>query len=605
MTGVTGGTRTGTELSRMLDSLHREPWYESATLEEGGLGVAVLDHGERDPAGCTVWRGDGRAGVVYGSITTLEELELDVEEMFDRLFDDPVRTAKALDGPFLLVGVDADADRLLVVTDKLGSRPCFYTEDPTFLFGTSVAPILTQLDDVEVDEQGVTDMLMMGHMWGETTLVEGVRSLRPARVLTYDGGDVSVERYWRPSYDLAPAGDAYIHELATRFQRSVDRLSTTLHGTTGLWLSGGLDSRMTAPELLRNSRKRGFDLRTYTYDTNPPGGINPVLAGRVSETLGVDNELVPVDPDAFASALDTAVLQTDGMVQWHSLLNLASVYNVERPPNVMMEGVEGSLIGHHLKPYHFRCSTAVESMYRSEAKRDLDTVTRIYTGDVDPLDSFRAEANQSQERTLADTILDAHLQNYYPRFALMSNKVPRSLVGTRVPYVDGDFLAHAARLPMAYREKTVPFTNHRIPFGVPKSKLLLMRMISTELSAIPYEKTRLPPSYPFAAHVAGFIGTTAWGNLRKKETYGGPGVADGWYRTNEALNERVSSLLEAAGDRPFFDGDVIRELQDEHLRGESHNIGCIAPITTIELWLQQSLDGPHGGKRVPSMTSER
>lgn len=592
MTGVVGGVVGGTGLETMLDAMWHESWYEDSVVDAGDVAIGHRHHGSTDPMGHTRWRDGQRMGVVAGAITNRSELGFGTETLFDRLFSDPTVLAAELEGPFAIAAADATENRVLLVTDKLGSRPLYYADRERFAFASGLAPLLAVGDGWAIDRQAVSDMLLLGHMWGDRTLVEGISALKPASVLAYADGEVTIDRYWRPSYDPAPAGDQYVFELAKRFQRATDRVSESVDGTAGLWLSGGLDSRMTASELARNRDAGVLDeLYTYTYDSNPPGGVNPRLAARVATELDVPNVRVEVSADSWADRLEDAVRITDGMIQWHSLLNLSSVFNLTEPAaGVIMEGLEGSLVGHHLHPSHFQCDSPVESMYRSEASRDAGTVTDLLAVDVDPLATLRAEAARSEMDGLREVVLDAHYRNYYARVALASNKVARTQVGTRVPYVDGAFVEQSARMPHAYREKTMPFVDGDVPRGIPPAKIYLLRALNTRLAEIPYERTSLPPTYPLSVQVAGFVGTTAWRRLTGGKTHGGPGLNDVWYREHEGLRSLIDGLLDDACERPFFDADAIREYQRAHLDGDGDHVSVLAPITTVECWLQTVFD---------------
>lgn len=593
MTGLMGGTVIGKSLKKILNAMWQETLYEDTYFEDSPFGVGHRHHGNQDSGGRVHWQDQGRAGVIEGAISNWGELQITDDELFDRILKDPSSTLATLEGPFTLVAYDSPKRRLVLATDKLGGRPLYYTTTNGFYFGSDLTAMLKVIDDPVIDEQAVSDLLLIGHMWGDKTLLTDVRAVRPATVLEYEHGDVSTTRYWKPSYNRAKADDNYIFELAKRFQVSADRISTTIDGDAGLWLSGGLDSRITASELARNRGADGaFDnLITYTYDSNPPGGVNPRLASRVASTLGVPNDRVKLSIDQFVSGLDDAVRITDGMLQWNTLFNLSAATNLDSSAaGVIMEGLEGSLLGRHLNPYHFNCESPVESMYLSERKRDLATVEELLAIDVDPLASFRHEVEWSSETSFSGIVMDAHFQNYYARMAFQSNKLPRRRVGTRVPYIDGPFLEQAARMPLSFREKTFPFTGGKIPFGLSEPKLKMIRLLNTDLARIPYEKTRLPPTYPFTLHVAGFVATTGINRVKKNYTYGGPSLFDDLYRGNDAFRAKMNLLLDDACDRPYFDEDFIKTLQDEHLRDKGDHVGKLAPVTTIELWLQSCVD---------------
>jgi len=593
MTGIAGGTVGGERLGRMVELLHDEEWYGSDRFEAGACGLGLRHHGDRDPRG-HAFHADGRqAGAVDGAVTNLGELGWDVSTVIERLLATPERTLRALEGPFTVAAVDAAAERVLVATDKIGSRPPVYTVDDGLVFASGLAPMLAVLDDPTVDEQGVSDLLLMGHMWGETTLLEGVKSLHPATVLEYHDGSVTKRRYWHPDYTPAEPTEEYFHRLVDRFQGAVDRTAGSVSGSVGLWLSGGLDSRATMSELARNHDEGGFGpLVAYTYDANPGGGINPRLAGEVAETLGVPIETVPLTPDGFLPVMEEAVDVTDGMVRWNTLLNLTATHNIEaHDPDVLMEGIVGELLGQHLSRYHLtEASSLVDSMYHSEAALSTEAVEGLLAVDADPLGSFRAEARRIDEPTFEGAVVDAHFQNYYPRMVHASNPVARTRAGTRVPHADGPLLSQAASLPVSWRMGSLPFSGGELIHGVVKPKIRLMRALNRDLAEIPYERSRLKPTRPYPLHVAGFFASTALAQLRDRPTYGGKSMAGEWYRSHDAFRDRLDGLVDDACDRRWFDADAVRERQQRHLEGEREEMGALGAVTTLELWLQRHLD---------------
>jgi len=353
MSGMVGGTIDSNSLAPLVEQMHREEWFQEERFSHGGFSLGFLHHGDRDPRGHATWNGGSRFGVVDGAISNRRELSLSIAEIIEAILDRPDDILPALDGSFAIVAVDAAANRVVLAQDKIGTRQCYYATDDELVFGSEVKALLDELDDVRIDRQGVSDMLLMGHMWGDRTLIEEVNALRPASYLEYTDGESSLHRYWKPDYGMADPGNSYLQKLKDRLQRSIDLVGNTIDGEAGLWLSGGLDSRLTAAELSRRAvRDDRFSLTTYTYDANPPGkNIEP--AREVAAELDVPNELVELSAEAFAPQFERVVDLTDGMVSWNTTKNLAAVFNVENPPGVIMEGLEGTLVGHHLGRHHF------------------------------------------------------------------------------------------------------------------------------------------------------------------------------------------------------------------------------------------------------------
>jgi len=596
MTGIVGGTVGSTALQAMMEPLKHESGYEGARFEDGEFSLGLLHHGDTDRYGHETWQDRRRAGVIHGATVPSDSALTTTADVFERFFDRPDSVLPALEGSFLIAGYDADDDRFLVATDKLGCRPCYYSTQNGLTFGSELKGLLPYLDEWELDLQAVSDLLLMGHLWGEKTLLREVNTLPPSSLLEFEDGEMSVRRYWKCNYETKSPRNQYLQELIRRYRSAVGDISDTMHGTVGLYLSGGLDSRSLAAALSRNARSDdSFDaLLGFTYDANPAGGGNPRLAQQVAGALGMDIDEIELTPNRFLENLERTVDLTDGMINWSSMVNLASAFQIASDStNFLLEGAgQGELIGHHLRQYHFTdCDSAVESMYESERSASASAVRSVLAPNLDPFATFESVAADSPESTTAGKILDAHFQNYYGRFTLASNKIARSRFGTRVPFVDGDFLQHAARMPLSYRMGTFPLTDGKIPYGATKPKLELIRTLDGELARIPYERTSVRPSRPLAVHVMGFVTSTAWSRLRDQTTYGGRRMFDEWYRRNSDLRKYLNGLLDDARSRPFFDEATIRDLQRDHLMERAHNMNLISPITTLECWLQMYADG--------------
>ena len=587
MTGVVGGRITGESLDQMVESMCHEEWYGSERFEDGRYGLGILYHGEKDPRGHTVWRDDGKAGVVHGAVSNLDDLGMSEGDLFEALLDRPASVLREIDGPFVVAAVDPAADAAVVATDKIGSRQCYYSTENGFLFGSEVKSILTRLDDATVDEQGVSDLLTIGHMWGEKTLVEEVSAVPPGTVLEYRDGNVSRERYWEFDFGESTS-DRYVEEMVRKYRATIDDMSKTMDGTVGLWLSGGLDSRSMASELRRNTDS----LVTFTYDANPAGGGNPELARRTAGKLGVENVEVELTPEHFLDTVEKSVGIVDGMVAWNMFLNLSSTYNVpsERADLLLEASGQGGLLGYDVwEPYIQRSDSPAEALYRSDHLTDRGTAQRLLDVDVDPMDSYRDEVARSTEDSDRNRILDSYYRNFYSRGDFASNRIARTQFGTRVPFAHGEFLDHITDMPSKYRARAVPFTGGKVPYGTAPLKLELQRALNHGLEDIPYERTKVAPSRPLWQHAAGFVVSKSVDRLKSKTTYGGKTMVGEWYRNHDEFREYLDGLIADAADRPFLDEDVLRETQYDLLCAEG-SMSPLASVTTLEIWLQEHVD---------------
>lgn len=593
MPGIVGGERSGQELRTALEASSTPEVNERWSHEDDEYGLGVV-YSEGDPMGTTTWADGTRAGVVYGSLTNLSERGWTHADVFERLFERPAETAAALEGSFVLAGFDSERDRHLVVTDKLGARPVFFTSEGQFHCASSLDVLLPVLDDPSVNLQGVSDMLLVGSMWGDNTLVEGTRALYPATVLSVEDGERALSRYWKPEYTEHQPTDGYITELANRYRKATRRASTTLPTEAGIWLSGGLDSRTTAAAMVENLEPGAFErFIAYTYDANPPTNDNPRIAREVTNELGIEHRLVPLTAEVIGENFERLIEATDGMVRWNSTALLGATYGT-RPSPVMMEGMQGALLGDHLYRHHLtEYSSAVESQISSEAATTPETVNRLLRADVDPIETFRREAARSPETSVRERVMDTHFQNYYGRYALAGNRVMRESGGSRVVHADGPYLEWCAQLPATFRKRSLGGNGPAdvgVPFEPSPAKLKLLRRIDPAMADITYERTKVKPSLPHPVHVAGFVGNVVGNRLLSKPTYGNGSLVDSWIRnTDTSVHDHVKSLVDDACSREFFDGDAIEEVFEEHMNGEN-NAALLGQITTLEHWIGTYLD---------------
>ncbi|WP_129116676.1 asparagine synthase-related protein [Halegenticoccus tardaugens] len=582
MPGIVGSAPDGGDVRALSESLTHESWYECDRVSTGDAALGVIHHGEKDASSDLWYEGDGIAGVLHGVVSKAPPSTSNPGEFFRAVLDRPTETLAATDGLFTLACADAD-DRLVLSTDKLGSRPCYYRESNDFLFASEVSALAPTLDDPTLDLQAISDMVLFGHTWGESTLLDGVSELRPARVLTHADGETTVDRYWRPSFGRSVDVD-YPRTLLREYRASVRDVVGTVEGTTGVWLSGGLDSRMMASAL----REELDAFHTMTYEIPDEDESEP--ARRVAAALGVENDRIELGPpDAFADVLDRAIRLTDGMVAWSYLINTTHMLDgrLAAAADVVFEAAPQELyFGDDIWDYQrqlVRNGSLTDALASRYAVVDPRDAAALVDGDVDPVDSLRQEVTANDHPDAESVFRDVVWHRAaYGHFR--SSRVPRSQVGTRVPFAASDFLNVAADRPPRYHKRTVPHTGGRVSIATTSLKLELTRMMNHGLDEIPYQRTGLAPSAPQWLHTVGL----AKKRLRKRLR--GPKLYAHWYRTDPTLRSYLDDLLDSAASRPHFDADAIAALRSAHLDGKDNHIKPIAAITSVERWTQEHLD---------------
>ncbi|WP_123620099.1 asparagine synthase-related protein [Halorubrum sp. CSM-61] len=586
MPGILGGNVDEVGVNAVAEPMRHEQWYEFDRVQTGRFELGVVHHGDRDPASDLFWEGDDAAGVLHGVVTDAPVEEGSPERLFRRLLDEPAETLSAMDGLFSVAC--ADEETFVLATDKNGSRPCYYAREGDMRFSSELKSLVPVLESPSVDLRALSDLLTFGYVLGSTTLLTEVAELRPAHVLTVSDGDRSIEQYWEPGFELTPVAN-YSDQVDRAYSRSVDSVVDTIDTRTGLWLSGGLDSRILAGKLT----DADHPFRAMTY--GPTDSDEFDAAEQVTATLGVDHDQITLGPpSAFAAHLDRAIGLTDGMISWTYLLNFVHILNeLADVVDVTLEAApQDTYMGHDLSDADARkleSESVADRLFQRYGKLDPDQSRMLLNDSIDdPLAPLRDEADVTSAET-PENVYRSVVWNVLAYSHFRSSGVMRSQVGTRVPAVSSDFLETAAKRPAEYNQRSVPFTDGAVPMATTRIKFDLVRQMDESMAQIPYQLSGLPASYPQWAHT---IGMGLRESLKRVQT-GQPGwtaVIGHWYRTDPALNSRLNELLDAASERPEFNAAAIRALQQEHLSGQENNIDAIAAITTSESWRQQYLD---------------
>lgn len=583
MPGLFGGGEAAPRPEKLMEATYRRPFHGEETLcTDPTLGI--IHHGDRDPGGYDVVDGDGFVGVLYGALFgTSEEF---TTRLIERILDNPGQALPTLDGSFALACLDRDAGRFVLATDRLGTRSVYYTPNEPFVFGSELSSVLTAIEDPTVDEQSVADLLTMIHIWGDRTLVQEVKSLRPASYVLMEDGEPRVSRYWSFSFGSRPEA-GYVEETADAYADSVAASLETVSGTPGVWLSGGLDSRMLVAAMERGSA----DYRTYTYDRAMDPKFDPFLsdidiASSVADALDVNHDIVGFSPETLSERLPELIDITDGQLGWNTLIHLSHVFEIDASnPTVLYEGpplITGEKVGtNHLGRSDHPADVLSELHTRVGAK----LVKATLSGDVEPKDTFIDETRAVDYTNGDDQIRAAtHLVYNSRKHFSGTNKIARARAGTRVPISSAHLLDLIGVFPPSLRRGSIPFTRGRIPHVPSRMKLGLMRELDGELNDIPYGGTQLPPSYPHAAHGVGFVVKNA-----VQRAFSGSTIGD-WYRENDSLRDHIDDLLYGASNRDLFNSKPILETRKEHLNGEADHMIYLSAVTTVELFHRRILN---------------
>src|SRR6201987_3059600 len=170
-------------------------------------------------------------------------------EVIRRLYEaDGPNCLHQLNGQWAFAIWDCKKRRLLLALGGLGVRPLFYTiRDGRLLFASEVKSLLCHTSvPRRIDLEGLDQIFTYWCTLGSQTLFQGILELPPGCWLTFQEGQLTVQKYWSP--DFGRANEQSKEDNGERLLRlliDAVRLQLRSDVPVGAYLSGGLDSTVT------------------------------------------------------------------------------------------------------------------------------------------------------------------------------------------------------------------------------------------------------------------------------------------------------------------------------------------------------------------------
>ncbi|MPY87956.1 MAG: hypothetical protein GEU99_08550 [Luteitalea sp.] len=265
----------------------------------------------------------------------------------------PAAAAPALDG--LHVCITSDGRALRVSCDVLGILPVFFGEFSDGAVVASSPELFKGHPSIHLsfDPAGLVGLLMTTHSMGGRTLFRQVRRAQAGHLLRWspETGFRESSHYRIP--EQVEIIDAPLAEMVDSVDGVLDHaVRSTLLNTgeqTGMLLSGGLDSRLLAGYLHRQSRQ------VHAVTLGVPNDFEMQCARAVAARCGFSQQVAEIDPRSYP---DLAQLQS----RWEHGLNgfanvgawgLRPILEDINAPLLMTGYVMGAILGGAHIPWAF------------------------------------------------------------------------------------------------------------------------------------------------------------------------------------------------------------------------------------------------------------
>lgn len=260
---------------------------------------------------------DERSGswlMAAGTVVALEGNNDPHELLVDLLkgyIDCGIEALERYDGHFGLIIYNGRENSLSIISDPMGLFAIYYAHRGQQVFvSTSALAVACQVGS-KADALTIECFLRTGRLYGEKTLWEDVRRVRPATALIITPHEVLEKEYWSLRFDeeISNLGMKDALELADKKISGIFEKFIGREGKVWADLTGGFDTRVTSMYLAKN----GFPFTAYCV--GPAGHPDVEISKLICQEMGWDYRHMPL-PDHWLdekySWFDAALGKGDG-----------------------------------------------------------------------------------------------------------------------------------------------------------------------------------------------------------------------------------------------------------------------------------------------------
>ncbi len=202
-----------------------------------------------------------------------------------------------LEGMFALALYDYRSHELVLVRDRLGKKPLYWSViGETLLFGSELKSLIKHpLFNRSLNIDALTSYLLFDYVPGSDSIWQGVYKLNPGHYLKYKfGQQPEIKPFWSP--DLKTENITLpeaLAQLESKLEQSVtNRLVADV--PLGLFLSGGLDSSTIA---YYASKVSGRPLQAFSIAFTDQSFDESDYAKKLARQLGLKHHIFPLTGD--------------------------------------------------------------------------------------------------------------------------------------------------------------------------------------------------------------------------------------------------------------------------------------------------------------------
>ena len=522
-----------------------------------------------------------------------------------------------LNGMFAFALWDSRRRRLLIARDRFGEKPLYWgIFDRTLLFASEPKVLLAHpAVRPSLNLQALRQYLSFDYVPAPLSIYEGINKLPAAHKLTLEGGRVTVDRYWRLSYETKqpiPSEREAADQLRELMADAV-RMRLVSDVPLGVLLSGGVDSSTIAALAVRASSEA---VKTFSISFAEASFDESAYARGVAKFLGTDHHEERLSANLAANLVSEIGSWMDEPFSDPSLVPTYLLSRFTRKHVTVALGGDGGdelfagyqmYAGHRWAEVYKHVPAALRRGIVERFVRWLPVKTknlsfdykalRFVTGaNYDPVTRhhvwFGSFTPDQQQQLLTPAALDASDGEIYADARVIAAECEDDDLVTRMQSVDTRLYLAEDILTKVDRASMAVSLEVRAPFLDPR--------VAEFAASLPcnYKLRRLKTKYILKKAVRDML--PSFVTRRSKKGFGVP-VAE-WLKFN--LRPLARDLLspERVRRAGVFNPEYVARLQDEHERGVANHRKLLWTLLMFELWHESFVETP---KRIETSVGSR
>jgi asparagine synthase (glutamine-hydrolysing) len=364
----------------------------------------------------------------------------DTEVVLKSLVDNGLSAVHRWNGMFAVAAWDTQSKRLLLIRDRLGVKPLYYSWDgTTFVFASEIKAILASgLVEPQVNVQTVWDYLTFRYVSSPETIWEGIKKLSPGHALELEHEKAPREIcYWAsdvvPDTDKVHLTDKQLDkEFAELFLDAVQLRFIASDVPIGILLSGGLDSSAIAAASVELGYRH---LHTFSVGFDDGGYYSELpYARKVARHVGSVHHEVVIGQKQFLEMLPEVLYHLDEPLADLPAVPLLAVSRLAR------QHVKAVLTGDGCDEVFAGYEDMAVDERRWEVVRFLQSLPRPLLKIASSCASILPASYRRKVRRIADVPLANWYQRDYPTMSRFLNESEKTLLWPGIEGQDSERL---------------------------------------------------------------------------------------------------------------------------------------------------------------------